>query len=60
MQVFILMNNLPVYPEVAGVFSSEKKARDWLSVACACFGWTYAEVQCATIEPWFVDTDTRQ
>ena len=44
--------------EVYGVFSSERKARDWLeNKAVQEWGWTPGEADSCKIEPWPVDAE---
>lgn len=55
--VFLLIDNSHMHPEVMGVFSSEGKARQWLDKAHDEWGWTWGEVDSASIEPWLVDAE---
>lgn len=56
MIVYLIRDTLS--KEVAGVFSSEQKARDWLdNKAVQEWGWTFGEVRMAEIEPWIVDSE---
>ena len=55
MTVYLLWDNSHLHPVLAGVFSSEKKAKAWLEKAPDEFGWLPVEVRMATIEPCPVD-----
>ena len=56
MRVYLIIST--INNNVYGVFSSQKKAMDWLlHKAVQENGWTTAEVACVTIESWPVDSE---
>lgn len=56
MRVYLIINTIS--GDVCGVFSSQKKAMDWLlHKAVQEYGWTTAEVACVRIESWLVDEE---